>query len=161
MKLGRVMTCLALLAGGAARAAPAKVAVADFDFVDSSGEVRDQTAVHAARLKVLQQTIAAALGKTGTYQAVTITCATPPCSADNLDAASLNDAARKAGASLIVFGGVHKISTLITFGRVAVADVSTGRSVLNRDVTFRGDDEGAWTHADSYIADMVVQGIGK
>jgi hypothetical protein len=155
----RAMWAAACLSLAAADKLPMKVAVADFDFVDTSGEVRDQTAVHAARLKVLQQTIAAALDKTGHYQAVTITCATPPCSADNLDAASLNDAARRAGAALIVFGGVHKISTLITFGRVAVADVANGHSVLNRDVTFRGDDEGAWIHADSYIADMVVQGI--
>jgi hypothetical protein len=58
-----------------------------------------------------------------------------------------------------VFGGVHKISTLITFGRIEVVDLASGRSLLNRDITFRGDDEGAWTHADSYIADMVVQAL--
>jgi hypothetical protein len=156
---------LALVAGfglfvpTVAMAAGEKVAVADFDFVDTSGEVRDQSAVHAARLKELQQTLAAALNHTGRFDAVGLTCAAPPCSADNLDAGSLTDAAKKAGAGLMVFGGVHKISTLITFGRVAVVDVATGRSVLNRDITFRGDDEDAWKHADSYIADIVVQAL--
>jgi hypothetical protein len=140
-------------------AAAEKVAVADFDYVDTSGEVRDQSAAHAARLKELRQTLAAALDHTGRFEAVGVTCAAPPCSADNLDAGSLTDAAKKAGAALMVFGGVHKISTLITFGRIAVVDLATSRSVLNRDITFRGDDEDAWKHADAYIAAMVVAAL--
>jgi len=156
-----LIAVLWIFVSAAAMAAGEKVAVADFDFVDTSGEMRDQSAAHAARLKELQQTLAAALDHTGRFEAVGLTCAAPPCSADNMDAASLIDAAKKANAKLMVFGGVHKISTLITFGRIAVVDVATGRSLLNRDITFRGDDEDAWTHADSYIADMVVQALPR
>jgi hypothetical protein len=152
-----VVVAVGLLAAAPAGAAGTKVAVADFDFVDSSGEPTDQVAAHAARLKELQQVVGTALNRSGHFDAVGISCATPPCSADNLDAASLTGAAQKAGAQLLVFGGVHKISTLITFGRVAVVDVASGRSLLNRAVTFRGDSEDAWQHADAYIADMVVE----
>jgi hypothetical protein len=150
---------LPLLAARQVEAAPVKVAVADFDFVDTSGEVKDQTAAHAARLAGLRDALAAAVNRTGRFTATSITCDTPPCSADNLDAGSLIDAGKRSGATLMVFGGVHKISTLITFGRIEVVDLASGRSLLNRDITFRGDDEGAWTHADSYIADMVVQAL--
>jgi hypothetical protein len=152
---------LGLLAARPAIAGPQKVAIADFDFADTSGEIKDQSAFHAAQIKQLQQTIAAALNKTGRFAAVGLTCDRPPCSVDNLAAATLTDAAKKSGAALLVFGGVHKISTLITFGRVSVADVVSGKSVLDRDVTFRGDDADAWRHADSYIADMVVQAAAK
>jgi hypothetical protein len=136
-----------------------KVAVADFDFVDSSGEVKDQTAAHAAWLKELHDVLMAALNHGGRFDAVGITCATPPCSADNLTADTLTDAGKKAGAAVMVFGGIHKISTLITFGRVAVVELASGRSLLDRAITFRGDDEDAWQHADSYISDMVVEAL--
>jgi hypothetical protein len=142
-------------------AASEKVAVADFDFSDTSGEVKDQSAFHAAQITQLQQTIAAALNKTGRFAVVGLTCERPPCSADNLAASTLTDAARKSGAALLVFGGVHKISTLITFGRVSVAELASGKSVLDSNVTFRGDDADAWRHADDYIADMVVAAVGK
>jgi hypothetical protein len=151
-----VAFALAMIWATQVAAAPVKVAIADFDFVDTSGEVKDQTAAHAARLVGLHDALAAAVNQTGRFAAVSITCATPPCSADNLDAGSLIDAGKRSGARLMIFGGVHKISTLITFGRIEVVDLASGRSLLNRDITFRGDDADAWTHADSYIAAMVV-----
>ncbi len=155
----RAAAALILLAARPAMAE--KVAVADFDFADTSGEVKDQSAFHAAQIRQLQQTIAAALNKTGRFEAVGLSCERPPCSADNLAASTLTDAAKKTGAVLLVFGGVHKISTLITFGRVSVADLASGKSVLDSDVTFRGDDADAWLHADGYIADMVVGAASK
>jgi hypothetical protein len=154
-------TVVGLLSAAPAVAASERVAVADFDFSDTSGEVKDQSAFHTAQIKQLQQTIATALNTAGRFEAVGLACDAPPCSVDNLAASTLTGAAKTAGASLLVFGGVHKISTLITFGRVSVADVASGKSVLDSDVTFRGDDADAWQHADSYIADMVVQAITK
>jgi hypothetical protein len=150
---------LALLSARQAAAAPVKVAVANFDFADTSGEVENQTAAHASRVKGLEDALAAAINRTGRFTATSITCARPPCSVGNLDAGSLTDAGKKAGAALIIFGGVHKISTLITFGRIDMVNLATGRSVMNRDITFRGDDQDAWQHADSYIADMVTQAL--
>jgi hypothetical protein len=150
---------LALLTARQAAAAPVKVAVANFDFADTSGEVENQTAFHDAQIKGLEDALAAAINRTGRFTATSITCARQPCSVGNLDPGSLTDAGKKAGAAFMIFGGVHKISTLITFGRVDMVDLATGRSVMDRDITFRGDDKDAWQHADSYIGDMVTQAL--
>jgi len=136
------------------------VAVAAFDYTDTSGEARDQQAAHAARLAGLQQALRDGLDKTGRFTTVSVTCAIPPCTADTMDAASLTGDARKHGAAILVFGGVHKISTLIQWGRLAVVDVGSGKTLLNRSLTFRGDSDDAWQHAASYMSDMVVEAVG-
>ena len=161
MKILRLATAIifGLTAAVPALAAKEKVAVAHFDFKDTSGEVRNQTEFHTASIKELQATLVQALDKTGRFDAVPLTCKTPPCSVDNLDAATFTNAAKKDGATLVVFGGVHKISTLITFGRIAMVNVDTGKSLLDRALTFRGDDKDAWQHADAYMANMVLSAL--
>jgi hypothetical protein len=151
----------AFLVAAPAAHATTTVAVAAFDYTDTSGEVADQQAAHAARLAGLQQALRDGLDKTGRFTAVSITCATPPCTADTMDAASLTGDAKKQGAKILVFGGVHKISTLIQWGRLAVVDVASGKTLLNRSLTFRGDSDDAWRHAASYMSDMVVEAAGQ
>ncbi len=141
-----------------ARAAPL-VSVADFDFVDSSGEARDQTAQHEQRMKALKADIIAKINKSGHYEAAALPCGQPICSAGSLDQDSIAKAARGAHAKYVVFGGVHKVSTLIQFGQVGVMDGATGRSVLSRTITFRGDDEAAWQHASDFISQMLLEDL--
>lgn len=160
MRRHAIATALLLLLAPLARAAPVTVAIADFGYVDSSGEPRDQSAAHARRLQALQASITAALTKAG-FHAVPLACATPPCTADALDQDGITAAARRQGAPVVVFGGVHKISTLIEFGHVDVMDVASGRALLSREVQFRGDTDEAWTHAADYIAGMVADTIRK
>jgi hypothetical protein len=66
------------------------------------------------------------------------------------------DAARSQHVRFVVFGGVHKISTLIQWGQIEVMDVGSGKALLSRTVSFRGDDEAAWQHAAAYIGQMVA-----
>jgi hypothetical protein len=155
----RVLLAAMLLGVSAAHAATT-VAVAAFDYSDTSGEVKDQQAAHAARLAGLQQALRDGLDKTGRFNAVSIKCGSPPCTADTMDAASLTDDAKQQGAKILVFGGVHKISTLIQWGRLTVVDVVSGKTLLNRSLTFRGDTDDAWQHAASYMSDMVVDAAG-
>jgi hypothetical protein len=149
----------ACIAGPVARAAPLTVAVADFDYADSSGEVTDQRAAHAERLAALQADIVQTLSKTGHFTAVKLACPAPPCSVDKMTQAQVSAAANAQHAALVVFGGVHKISTLIQWGQVEVMDAASGKAVLSRTVTFRGDSDDAWRHAADYIAGMVAAAI--
>jgi hypothetical protein len=156
------MTALLLLtASWPALAAPVKVLVADFDYQDSSGEVRNQDAAHDAQLKALKTAIIDAVNKDGRDSAAPLPCNQVKCSADDLDADMIAKAAGAAGAKFVVFGGVHKVSTLIQWGEIEVTDVATGKAVLARTVTFRGDDDAAWQHAAGYIGQMVVTAIQK
>jgi hypothetical protein len=152
-------TMLLLLAASPAMAAPVKVAVADFDYQDSSGEIRNQDSLHNTQLKALKAAIIAAVGKTAGDSAAALACGQAKCTADDMDEDVIAKAARADAAKYVVFGGVHKVSTLIQWGQIEVMDVATGKAVLTRTVTFRGDDDAAWRHAADYIGQMVVTSI--
>jgi hypothetical protein len=135
---------------------PIKLAIADFDYKDTSGETQDQTAAHAERLKNFTRLLSDELSATGKYQIVGLTCAKPPCSAGAMDAQSLTIAARQSGARLLLYGGVHKMSTLVQFGKAQVADLETDRVVYDRTISFRGDDDNAWKRAGEFLAEDLV-----
>ena len=144
-----------------AQAAPQTVAVADFDYADSSGEPADQQAAHAQRLDALKAEIIASLTQSGRFTGVALNCAKPPCSVSNMDQDDISKSAHAQNAQYVVFGGVHKISTLIQWGQVEVMDTSTGKAAASRTVTFRGDSEDAWRHAADYVGQLVVSAIKK
>jgi hypothetical protein len=132
---------------------PVTLAIADFDYLDTSGETQDQAAAHAERLKNFTRLLADELSATGRYQIVALTCPKPPCSAGALDAQSLTDAARQSGARLLLYGGIHKMSTLVQFGKAQVADLESDQVVYDRTITFRGDDANAWKRASEFLAE--------
>ena len=153
-----VAPCLAALAlcgglgAGPARAAdPVALAVADFDYADTSGEPNDQAQAHATLLQRFEQEIRDAVSASGKYRIVTLECPQPPCSAGAMDAESLTEAAKTSGARLLLYGGIHKMSTLIQFGKAQVVDLETGKLVFDRTITFRGDNDEAWHRASSFL----------
>jgi hypothetical protein len=128
----------------------AAVAVVDFDYVDTSGEERDQSQEHQARLNDFMAALRrdlAAQGKT----VVTLNCDQAPCSAA-APADVLQRAAREAGARILLVGGIHKMSTLVQWAQVAAIDAATGQVVFNKLFTFRGDSDDAWRSAEGFIA---------
>jgi hypothetical protein len=135
---------------------PIKLAIADFDYKDTSGETPDQAAAHAERLKNFTQLIDDELSASGKYQLVALSCPKRPCSAGAMDAQSLTDAARQSGARLLLYGGIHKMSTLVQFGKAQVADLQTDQVVYDRTITFRGDDDNAWKRASEFLAEDLV-----
>jgi hypothetical protein len=156
------LTCTALLLTAIAPAVHAtsvKVAVADFDYQDTSGELRNQTAEHDAEVKALKASIMEMVTKSGAATAAPLECGQPKCSADALDQDAIAKAAKAENAQFVVFGGVHKTSTLIQWGEIEVMDVATGKAKLARTVTFRGDDTAAWQHAADYVGQMVVSAV--
>jgi hypothetical protein len=143
-------------------AAPPVIAVADFDYADTSGEVRDQQADHAVRLVTLASTLRADLGRSATYRVVALPCEAGHCSADTLDPDALLAAARQAGARLVVYGGIHKQSTLVQWMKVEVVELSTDRLVFDKLYTFRGDTDTAWQRAEQFLAgDIESAALGR
>jgi len=138
---------------GDALAEPARtpIAVVDFDYADTSGEVRDQSAFHSRNLQQFVGTIRTGLEQSGLFRVVPITCQPDPCSITATDPTDLLDAARRAGARLLLFGGIHKMSTLVQWAKAQIIDVQTEKIVFDRLMTFRGDDDGAWRHAEGFL----------
>lgn len=151
--------CLAL--GASAHAAdPVALAVAEFDYADSSGEIQDQAKAHQERLQDFASLIRDELSASGKYQVVALACPQPHCSAGAMDPASLTDAARQSGARLLLYGGIHKMSTLVQFGKAQIVDLETDKVVFDRTITFRGDNEEAWKRAGEFLAeDLISKGL--
>lgn len=161
MKRQRVMpsVCsallLALLLGGEAvaeeQAAGIPAVVADFDYYDTSGEALDQSAQHAARVKDFANLLRDELAAHGRYRILPLICPEPACSAGRMDATELMQAARRSGARLVVYGGIHKESTLVQWAKVEVVDLDDNKLLLDRLFSFRGDTDEAFRRAAAFI----------
>ena len=150
--LGVVACACLVFSSSIAAADPVMLAIANFDYADTSGEARDQSAEHAARLADFARLIGDQLSASGKYQVVTLNCPKARCSAATMDAGSLTEAARQSGARLLLYGGIHKMSTLIQFGKAQVVDLETDKLVFDRMISFRGDNDAAWQHAGAFLA---------
>jgi hypothetical protein len=139
----------ALLGGAPVQAetapAPAGLAVADFSFLDTSGEPTDQSAVHARRLEDFMAALRRDLVADGRLNLVLAQKREQPPEA-------LVQAAAAAGAKYLVVGGIHKMSTLVQWAKVDAIDIAADRVLLSKLVTFRGDNDESWARAESFLA---------
>jgi len=131
------------------------VAVADFDYDDTSGEVADRRAEHIKRVTAFAGLLRQRLAAEGKYKVLQLDCAKPTCSVGSVGADDLVAAALKADARLLVYGRVHKMSTLIQWGSVQVIDVQQGQLLLNRFFSFRGDNDEAFRRAAEFIGEIL------
>ena len=107
---------------------PVALSVLGLDFVDTSGEPTDQTAAHqraADFVSALQRDLVA----NGQYRVVPMSCGSAPCE-PVMNPAELQKAARADGTRFVVLGGVHKMSTLVQWAKIQVADEEQGGSFL-------------------------------
>ncbi|MGA2125721.1 MAG: DUF2380 domain-containing protein [Xanthobacteraceae bacterium] len=141
-------------------AAQIPIAVADFDYTDASGEADNQRAEHAARLEIFARMIRSDLAGSGKYRVVALACAPAPCSAGRIQPAMLLEDARRAGARLLLYGGIQKMSTLIQFAKSQVVDVDADKLVFDRLITFRGDSDEAWRRAEQFLVGELVSANG-
>jgi Protein of unknown function (DUF2380) len=137
------------------RTAPVPIAVADFDYVDTSGEVRDQRAEHEARLQVFMRAIRDDLASSGQYRVVPLVCAQAPCPAGG--SAQLMKDARSSGATLLLYGGIHKESTLIQWMKVEAVEVENGKYLFDRLMTFRGDTDESWMRSERFLIKQLTE----
>jgi hypothetical protein len=68
----------------------------------------------------------------------------------------LLDKAQAAGAAYLLISSFHKMSTLVQWVKFDIVDVKTRKVVFNRLVTFRGDNDAAWRHAESFVVREIL-----
>jgi hypothetical protein len=141
---------------GAAPAQPVALAVLNLDYVDTSGDPADQTAAHQRRAADFVSALQRDLAANGQYRVVPMSCGSAPCE-PTMNPSELQKAARAAGVKLVLLGGVHKMSTLVQWAKIQIADEERGQIVFDRLLTFRGDTDEAWQKAESFIARDVLQ----
>jgi Protein of unknown function (DUF2380) len=134
---------------------PATLAVLNLDYVDTSGEPTDQTAAHQRRAADFVSALQRDLAANGQYRIVPMSCGSESC-APAMNPSELQKAARAAGAKLVLFGGVHKMSTLVQWAKIQIANEEQGQVVFDRLLTFRGDTDEAWQKAESFVARDVL-----
>jgi hypothetical protein len=138
------------LAGAAAADDPARLAVADLDFQDTSGEVRDQAAEHAARLQSFAAALRDGLSADPAVEIVALSCPATPCTPSEPGVRALAEEARSEGARYLLIGRVHKISTLIGSIQLAVIDLDADAATCDRSLSYRGDTDKAWARAAAF-----------
>jgi hypothetical protein len=155
-----LVTAAALCASSArhsqAQGAMPVLAVAELQYVDTSGEVTDQTADHARRRREFEASLRSDLAKSGKMRDVGLDCPPNACSVADIDLDRLVGNAQAAGASHLLIGAVHKLSTLVQQAKFDIIDVKSRKIVFDRYVTFRGDDDMAWRRAESFVAGQIL-----
>jgi hypothetical protein len=148
-------TALSLPARRALADEPVSVAVADFDYTDTSGEITDQIEAHRARVATFGELVRDSLAAGGKYRVVRLDCPARACTAANMRPDDFVAQARRAGARLVVYGGIRKMSTLVQWGEVQVLDLDRNELLLRRTVTFRGDTDTAFHRAADFVGETV------
>ncbi|MEA2866085.1 MAG: hypothetical protein QOE39_800 [Bradyrhizobium sp.] len=132
------------------------LAVAEIQYIDTSGEVIDQSADHFRRLREFEASLRTDLAASGKVRNVALDCPPNACSVGDIDADQLLDKAQAAGAAYLLISSFHKLSTLVQWAKFDIVDVKTRNVVFNRLVTFRGDNDKAWRHAESFIVREIL-----
>ncbi|WP_104203894.1 DUF2380 domain-containing protein [Billgrantia saliphila] len=127
------------------------LALAQFDFQDTSGEVQDQSAEHEARLKSLNETLHSGLAGNQEITLVGLTCEVERCTHRTPGLAALTRQAKTAGAQYLLIGEIHKVSTLIGRVRLAMLDLNDNNTfACEQLLSYRGDTDEAWQRMAQY-----------
>jgi hypothetical protein len=158
--VGLALVTAAILCGsplreGRAQTEAPALAVAGIDYVDTSGEVIDQSADHARRLRTFEAALRSDLAAGGKLRSVTLDCPPNACSVGDIDAKQLIGKAQAAGADFLLISAFHKVSTLVQWAKFDMIDVKAQKLSFERLVSFRGDNGEAWRRAEGFI----VRGI--
>ena len=132
-------------------------AVAEIHYVDTSGEVIDQSADHRRRLREFEAALRSDLVASGKVANAALECPLNACSVGDLTDGQLLGKAKEAGATHLLIGRFHKMSTLIQQAKFDIIDVKARRMVFDRYITFRGDNDAAWRHAESFVARQILE----
>lgn len=139
-------------------AAKPVLAVAAFGFVDTSGELRDQTIEHATRLEAVNHTLLEGLGDaSSSVETFALDCGENDCTGAISALPQMVQEARTSGARYLLFGQVQKMSTLIGSMRFAMLDLEANSAVCDRFLTYRGDTDEAWRRASNMLVEEIRQ----
>lgn len=165
--------------GGGPAAAPPRIAVPPFDFTDASAAAPPPPAAPlpgmarsappapapaveaptveapAARLAAFADRLRAAIDASGRAATVAPACA-PACSPLRTPLPQMAEAARAAGATLLLAGGVKRISPAMGTVRLVLIDLPADKVVCRRELTYRGDSPEAWAKAADFAAEDLL-----
>ena len=152
----RALICFAalLLTGSVAFADPPKLAVFDFELIDTSlpGEFYGSKP-EEARLVLISEQLRKALVESGRFQLIDIAPVRDAARHANLQACGGCDIklAGQLGADLEITGMVQKVSNLIINLNIYLRDVKTGNMITAASADMRGNTDESWTRATSYL----------
>jgi Protein of unknown function (DUF2380) len=155
MKTLSVLIALTLMISAPARADPPKVAVFDFELVDTSlqGEVDGPRTDEQGRLMRAGDQLRRALAESGKFVLLDIAPVNAAAHGSNLQACGGCDVqyAQQLGADLAITGVVQKVSNLILNMNIYLRDTHTGRLVTAMSADFRGNTDESWSRTTSYL----------
>lgn len=155
MKTLSVLIAFSLLTSAPARAAPPKVAVFDFELVDTSlqGEVDGPRPDEQDRLMRAGDQLRKALAESGRFVVLDIAAVNAAAHGSNLQACGGCELqyAQQIGADLAITGVVQKVSNLILNMNAYLRDVHTGQLITSMSVDLRGNTDESWSRAMSYL----------
>lgn len=140
---------LSLLTPPAFAGEPLKVAVFDFELIDSSleGEMLGRNDAETRRLVLISDRLRAALADAPGYEIVDIGPVAEEAKARNLQNCGRCDAqmAREIGADTAITGTVQKVSNLILNINIYLRDAETGEPIRQMSADIRSNDDRSWT----------------
>lgn len=155
MRLLGLVVALMLEISWPAAAEPSKVAVFDFELLDTSlqGAVKGPQADEQRRLKDVTEQLRKALTQSGNFVVLDIAPVNAAAQASNLQSCGGCDVeyAQKLGADLSITGLVQKVSALILNMNIYLRDVHTGKLITGMSADFRGNTDESWSRAMSYL----------
>jgi Protein of unknown function (DUF2380) len=154
MKLPFIFALVFVIATPAC-ADPPKVAVFDFELVDTSlqGEVSGARLDERDRLMRAGDQLRKELADSGKFTMVDIAPVNTAAHGSNLQACGGCDVrfAEQLGADLAITGVVQKVSNLILNMNIYLRDVHTGQIVTAVSADLRGNTDESWSRAMSYL----------
>jgi hypothetical protein len=150
-----VVAGLLLMTVTPAQCAEPKVAVFDFELLDTSldGEMKGARDDEHARLVLISNQLRDELKRSGRFDTLDMTALNAAAHEKNLQACGGCDVqmAQDIGADLVVTGVVQKISNLILNMRIYLRNAHTGQLVTAMNADFRGNTDESWTRATGYL----------
>jgi hypothetical protein len=149
-----LLAALFVLTSSAACADPPKLAVFDFELIDTSlpGEVYGSKPEQERMLRVGDQ-LRKEMAQSGKFRVLDIAPVSDAARHSNLQACGGCDVklAEQLGADLEITGVVQKVSNLILNINIYLRDVHTGKLVTAGSVDMRGNADESWSRAMSYL----------
>jgi hypothetical protein len=153
--LAAFVTILLASLAPAGAADPPRLAVFDFEMIDTSlpGQFYGTNADERERLSRVGEQVRKELGESGRFQIVDISPVNAAAHQSNLQACGGCDVklAQQLNADFEITGVVQKVSNLILNINVYLRDVHTGRLAAVASVDMRGNTDESWSRATRYL----------
>jgi hypothetical protein len=155
MRARLVVILLALTLAVPTRADPPKLAVFDFELLDTSlqGELNGPRRDEHERLMRAGEQLRKELAESGKFELLDISPINAAAHNSNLLACGGCDVrfAQQLGADLYIIGVVQKVSELILIMSIHVRDANTGLLVSAMNADLRGNSDETWSRATTYL----------